>query len=270
MKPLVLLGLLFLTFHVHGQLESPFGKGAEFLRMGNAGVGNANHNSILYNQAGIVGLEQMSFSVNGGQLYNNSGLLHFHAAAVLPAKKFGVFGIKIQRYGIEGFNYQNYSLTYARPLFTNFKIAATFNFYQFQIENYGNTFEPNMEIGFLSDLSEKVSLGVHIANPLPLKISETTNFPTVFTAGITYKVSDLVHINADIEKSIIQRENIKIGVNYFLHPKFAISAGINTFPGTFYFGFALKLSGIDITLGNGYHQVLGNTTGLGIIYSVGK
>lgn len=269
MKPFVLLGLFFLPLFIHAQLESPFDKGAQFLRMGNAGSGLEDHSSILYNQAGIAGLEGMSFSVNGAQLYNNSGLLHFHAAAVVPTKKLGVFGIKIQRYGIEGFNYQNYAVTYARPLFTNFKIAATFNFYQFQIENYGNTFVPNFELGFLTNLSDRVALGVHVANPLPLEISETTDFPTVFTAGITFKVSSLVQINADIEKNIVERENIKIGFNYLLHPKFAISAGINTLPGTFYFGFAIKLDNLDINLGNGYHQVLGNSTGLGIIYSIG-
>lgn len=270
MKLLVLLALPFFSSQAIAQLESPFQYGSHFLRMGNTGVALSGHSSILYNPAGITALESTSFSFDGAQLYNNSGLLHFHAAAVLPSKKFGTFGVRIQRYGLEGFNYQNYSLTYARPLFVNLKVAATFNFFQFQIDNYGNTFEPNMEIGFLSDLNDNLSLGVHVSNPFPIKISENTNFPTVFTAGASYKVSSVVTINADIEKNIRQRENIKFGFTYDLHPSFVISAGINTFPGTFYFGFALKLNNIDINLGNAYHQVLGNSTGLGIIYSIGQ
>jgi hypothetical protein len=270
MKPFVLFGLLFLTIGLSAQLESPFQYGSQFLRMGNAGSAMSTHSSILYNPAGIADLESMSFSVDGGQLYNNSGLLHFHAAAVLPSKKLGTFGVRIQRYGLEGFNYQNYSLTYAKSLFVNLKLAVTFNLYQFQIDNYGNTFVPNMEIGFLSNLSDNLSLGVHVANPFPIKITETTDFPTVFTAGASYKVSEVVTINADIEKNITQRENIKFGFSYQLHSSFAISAGINTFPGTFYFGIALKLNTLEINLGNGYDQILGNSTGLGIIYRIVK
>ncbi|GLR15401.1 hypothetical protein [Portibacter lacus] len=267
MKLIVFFSLCFLTLQIQAQLESPFEKGAELLGIGNAGTGYSGHYALLYNQAGIADAEELSFSVDGARLFNDSGLLHLHAAAVIPTKKLGTFGLKIQRYGLEGFNYQNYALTYSRALFKSFKLAATFNAYQFQIENYGNSFEPNMEIGVLTDLSDKVSLGVHVSNPFPLQISENTDFPTVFSAGILYKVSKVVRLYADIEKNIRQRENIKVGIDYDLHSSFSIRVGMNTFPGSFYFGCKVKLTKIAINLGNGYHPVLGNSTGIGIIYS---
>lgn len=260
--------MILLSQALTAQIESPFDKGAQAIGQGNAFVGSSGHYSLLYNQAGIAELEDFSISVDAGQLYNNSGIFHLHAAAVIPTKKSGVFGLKIQRFGLEGYNFQNYALTYARPLFRNFKIAATFNMYQFRIDNYGNSFIPNLEIGVLSKFSDRLSFGAHVANPLPLEITENTNFPTVFTVGLIYKVSPLVGINLDVEKNIEAKENVKLGIYYEIHPKFHLRLGFNSFPGSFHFGFSLKLQKLDIHMGNALHPILGNSTGLGIVYSL--
>ncbi len=251
---------------MQGQIESPFDKGAYGIGIGNAAAGNAGHYGILYNQAGIAGLKDMSVSVDGGRIFSDSELLHLHLGAVIPTKRQGVFGIRIQRYGLEGYNYQNYAFTYARILFNNFQIAATFNYYQFQIENYGNTFIPNLEIGALSRLTDRLSLGVHLANPLPLEIADQTDFPTVLSAGLKYQVSPLIYINLDVEKNIRERENVKVGINYSIHPRLDLRVGVNSFPGSFHFGFAVKTDRLNVNFGNAFHPILGNSTGVGIVY----
>jgi hypothetical protein len=258
--------LFFFTSPISAQIESPFGFGALSISQGNTMSSFDGHYAILYNQAGLANLDEISFSADAAQLYNNSGLLHFHLAGVIPTKNQGNFGIKIQRYGLDGYNYQNYALSYARPLFKSFRIAATFQLYQFQIEQYGNTFLPNLDFGIMTDLSSKITLGAHLANALPLDITETTAFPTVLSAGIKYDVSKLISLFADVEKNIRQKENIKIGMMYQIHPKFKIRLGINTFPGTFHFGFEVLLDKIHVNIGNAFHQVLGNSTGLGMLY----
>ncbi len=255
-------------FFVKGQIESPFNYGANSLGLGNAAVAADGHYAILYNQAGIAELDQLSFSFDAAQLFNNSGVSHFHAGMVIPTKKYGNFGLKIQNYGLEGYQYQNYAFTYARLIFKNFKIATTFNLYQFRIEDYGNTFVPNVDIGLISKYNEKLSFGAHIANPLPLNITEKNSFPTVFSLGIMYKISTLVHLNVDFEKNISQKENIKLGINYKIHPKLDLRAGINTYPGSFHFGFSIHLQQLNIHLGNAYHPILGNSSGIGIQYSM--
>lgn len=260
--------LFFLSISMKAQLESPFGFGAFAISQGNAMASFQGHYSILGNQAGIASLDDMSFSVDAGQLYNNSGLYQFHLGGVIPTKNSGNFGIKIQRYGLDGYNYQNYALTYARPLFRTFRIAATFQLYQFQIEQYGNSFIPNIDIGLSTDLSSKIILGAHISNALPLNITESTPFPTTISVGVQYKVNNLISLYGDIEKNIRQKQNIKLGFVYQIHPIFNINLGLNTFPGSFHFGFGLVLDKIHINLGNAYHQVLGNSTGVGIVYNL--
>lgn len=261
-----ILFCIFLGFNSNAQIESPFSKGAAAIGLGNAFAATTDHYTILYNQAGIADLENISFSVDAGQLYNNSGLFHFHAAGVFPSKKLGNFGIRIQQYGLEGYSAQNFSFTYARSLLRNFKVAATFNMHQFRIENYGKTFVPNFEIGVLGKLSDQISLGAHLSNPLPLQISDQTNFPTVLSMGVQYRVSEIVGVNVDFEKSIKEKENIKIGIYYAIHPKFQLRAGVNTSPGSFHFGFSLLLKKLNLHIGNAFHPVLGNSIGLGIVY----
>ena len=255
---------------LNAQLESPFEIGANAIGQGNAFAAFDGHYAILHNQAGITNVQEMSFSVDAGQIYNGSGVTHLHAAALLPTSKLGNFGIVVQRYGIDSYNFQNYGLTYARKLSAKFNIAATFNLYQFQIENYGNALVPNFQIGIQSKMNDRLSIGAHLANPLPLEIAEGVDFPTVLSIGLKYNVSSIIEMYLDVEKNIIQKENIKIGLAYAIHPKLDLRIGMNTYPGTFHFGFALNLQKMQLNFGNGFHPILGNTSGLGVLYNVSK
>ena len=255
---------------LNAQLESPFELGAQAIGQGNAFAAYDGHYALLHNQAGIANVKEMSFSVDAGQIYNGSGVSHLHAAALLPTSKLGNFGIVFQRYGIDSYNFQNYGLSYGRKLSAKLNIAASFNLYQFRIENYGNALVPNFQIGLQSKMNDRLSIGAHLANPLPLEIVEGVDFPTVLSIGLKYNVSSIIEIYLDVEKNIIQKENIKIGLSYAIHPKFNLRIGMNSFPGSFHFGFALNLQKMQINFGNGFHPILGNTSGLGVLYNVSK
>ena len=250
-----------------GQLESPFGYGAMSLGQGNAFAGGQSHHAILYNQAGTAFNKNPSFALDAANLYNSSGLSHFHLTGIYPSS-LGVFGMKIQRYGIEEFNYQNYSLSYSRKLFENFSAALAFNFYQFRITNYGSKLIPNIDLGIQTKISSKLSMGFHLRNGLPLEITENTEFPSIITFGIKYQVNDFVDLFTDVEKNIRENESIKFGVSYLIHPVLRIRTGISTFPASYSFGADIILQKISIHIGNSFHQVLGNTSGLSLHYSI--
>ncbi|WP_235298925.1 PorV/PorQ family protein [Portibacter marinus] len=261
------LPLLFLaSCALSAQFESPFGKGAEFLGMGNGGVASVSNYSMQYNHSGLAWIDEWSVNVQAARLFDDSGILHLHTGFVYPTQKFGAFGFRAERYGLDGYSFQNYSMAYARKLHSNFSMSVAFNLYQFAIEGYGNSFTPNVEIGMLTQLTDEISLGMHLANPFPLRLSQETALPTIFSAGIQYQINALVKIVADVEKNIKETQNFKFGVEYQIHQILALRAGINTLPGSFFFGVSLLWKNIKMDIGNGYHQILGNSIGLGVVY----
>lgn len=266
MKLFALTLCFLLCLSLSAQIESPFSKGAYFLGLGNSGSATESSQALFYNQAGIAGEKSLSTTVHGARLYDQSGISHLHAGVVLPTDGYGHFGLRVSNFGIDGYSFQNYSLTYARKLFANFNLALSFNAYQFRIENYGNAFLPNVEIGFLTRINDKVNVAAHIANPFPAGLSERRDFPTIFTAGLQYQVSKLVSIQADIEKNIEETQNFKVGIQYQIHPMLGLRAGINTLPGTVYFGLGTRWKNFEIDLGNGFHPILGNSTGISLTY----
>lgn len=261
---ILLIALIFYSQKTFAQTESPSGFGSLGLSLGNATTAIEGHYALWSNPAGILFQEKLSANVDFINLYNNSGIYDLQAGIILPTKKYGHWGLTIQRYGLDEFNFQCYGLTYGRKLSSKFNAALTFNLYQFQISEYGNAFIPNIEFGIQTQISRKMTLGAHLKDPLPIKIGTRNTFPATLSVGIKYKINNLVNIYSDIEKNTYERENIRFGIQYRVHPVMEIMLGVNTYPSTFSGGIRLKFGQVQTTAANSFHQILGNTAGLGV------
>ncbi len=114
-------------------------------------------------------------------------------------------------------------------------------------------------------------MAAHLANPMSQEIVEDDQLPTVFKIGASYRPSKNVLLSAEIEKDIDFEARIKFGIEYLLVEAFAIRAGFSSNPSSFSFGIGYNIKKtFKIDIGANYHQILGFSPGLGIIYAIDK
>lgn len=189
-------------------------------------------------------------------------------AAVLPTKS-GTFGLSIASFGYSLYGESKYGLSYGRKLSEKLCIGVQANYHNVRIaEGYGNTNALTIEGGILAQLTTKLRLGAHIYNPTRTQISEYQDerLPTILRLGMNYKFSDKVFVAIETEKDVDHKAVFKIGVEYHVIDILYLRAGIATNPVYSSFGFGLHLKQFKLDIASQFHQVLGHTPQLSLIY----
>ncbi len=264
---LVSLGLCFFVFaELAAQNGLSYAAGARGLAMANASTTFQDVNSIFSNAAGLAYIDQAGISLFAEQRFAVSEIKSVHAGFAMPTKS-GVFGLRIQYYGFEDYNEQAIGLNYSRKLLDKLSIGAQINYLNFRIPEYGSRGLLSFDIGFQSQILEDLRLGFHLANPIGQEVVELDNLPTVLKLGLSYSPSDKVMVNLEAEKDIDLETRLKGGIEYWLVDELALRVGFASNPGTFSFGAGYAISEkLKIDFGASYHQVLGFSPGIGILF----
>lgn len=265
--PFLALSALFLP-SVTAQLGTPFFAGARGAAMGNASATFTDINSAFSNQAGLGYLEQLSFSVYGETRFINSGINAFSFAAAYPHQKIGTMGLTVQYLGNAAYNEQKIGLAYARQLFKKLSIGTQINYIGARISEYGAVHTATFELGLLAKITKEFTLAFHTFSPIRIKIPTMDKLPAVFKLGLSYQPSDKVMLSAELEKNLDFPFNGKFGVEYRPISPFAIRAGVQTYPFSACFGVGVQWAGFQLDIASTYHQVLGFTPNLSLIYAL--
>jgi len=236
--------------------------------MGNASVTLNDLWAIHNNQAGLAGIKNISAGIYYENLYGLKELGLKAGVVELPTKS-GVFGLSMSYFGYSQYNESKIGLAYAKSLGTKFSVGVQLDYLGIHIgENYGNTSAVAAEIGLLYKISKKLNIGAHIYNPTRAKIANYNNerVPTVFRLGLSYIFSDKVIVAAETEKDIQYNAAFKAGIEYHPVKQFYFRAGISTDPVLDAFGFGLELKNFNLDFAATYHQTLGFTPQVSIIF----
>jgi hypothetical protein len=254
MKKLIPI-LLILNCQVSfGQYTFPSARSAG---MGQASVTFQDANSLFGNQAGLAWVENLSVMAAAERRFSLSELSSFSAGIIVPAGH-GSFGLVAQTYGFEAFRQQKIGLAYARKLWEKFSFGAQFDYLQTRIPEYGSKGAITFEAGILSQLTDEITLGVHIFSPAQVQFAENENFPTIFKMGMAWQASEKAMLAAELEKDIDFKARIKGGFEYRVAKPVFLRAGFGTNPTTVHFGLGFQLnSNLTIDAASSYHQVLG-------------
>lgn len=244
--------------------------GARSAGLGNASVTLSDVWSTGNNQAGLANIKNIS----AGIYYENSFLLKelsLKAATVSIPLKAGVFGISASTFGYKLYSENKYGIAFSKAFGSIFSAGVQMNYFNTKIaEGYGSTGAALAEMGIQAKLTKNLTLGSHLFNPAKTKLADYNNerIPTIMRLGIDYKFSEKVFVATEIQKDIINKPILKLGVEYNPRKEIYLRTGFSTNPATSTIGFGLLLKKLKFDFASSFDSVLGFTPHAGLTFEL--
>jgi hypothetical protein len=106
--------------------------------------------------------------------------------------------------------------------------------------------------------------------PIELEKVYGEKVATIMRLGFAYTPVKKLTLLAEIEKDLVFKPNIKLGVDYQIAEKFFLRGGFNSYPLRGTFGFGVHLKQFNLDAGASYHSFLGITPQLSLSYTFKK
>lgn len=274
MKRLFLLALFTLSFSTLFAYDFIHPMGGRAAAMGGSSVAAQGLWAMQNNPAGMASLEKISL----GLYYENRWMLPETAykcgAFALPTK-FGTLGLSFNQFGSSKYNENKFGLAYAKAFGRYLQIGLQLDYLLLKIGNdYGKYSAVTFELGLQSQVTDKLTLGTYIFNPVNFSFEQTLNhekLPIVMRFGLAYKFTKDFIGQCEIEKNT-EREGVSLrgGLEYEAARNFFIRAGVQSNPGILSFGLGYAISFAQINVAAQLHNELGASEQIGMIFSIGK
>ena len=250
----------------------PSNIGAAESSMGGIGVASTDIWSASNNQAGLG----FNHNFGAGFYYENRFLtkeLSLNALTlVIPTSK-GSFGANISYFGFSQYNEKKIGLAYGMALSERFAVGVQLDYLSTFIgNNYGTKSAYTFEVGLMSKLTDEITLGVHVFNPIRAKINDYNDerIPLMMKLGLQWKLSEnfiaAAEVNSDIENELVFRGGLEYRIKKILYARI----GLSNNPNIFSFGVGLQLNNLRLDFSSSMHQVLGYSPQLSLIYQLKK
>lgn len=258
----------FLTFNwAIAQNGAPSTLGARSIAMGKTGVSLKGIDALLNNIAGLSNISSLSGLIAAEQRFASEDLQSLAAGVALPTNS-GTFGLNIQHFGFDLYNEQRLGVFYARKLLPNLSIGAQFLLHNTQIEEYGNKLLPSFDLGLQLNVTDQITVGANIFNPIRQEIVADEFLPTIMRLGVSYQSSDKVIFVLEASKDIEYPVQVNAGIEYMVIEQLFLRTGISTEPTLWSFGvgYYMEASRLQIDISASNHQFLGFTPAITIGY----
>ena len=262
-----LLAISFLSIPYFSDAQVISFQGAHSAGIAHTSVTYADGLSI-YNNAGSLGFLEKSSIATGYQNHYEVEGLNTVFAVINNRIKTGAIAIGVSAFGDELFSISRVSTGFGN----RFGIAAlgvTLHYIQYRIEGFGSHGFISVDVGGLAELSPLLFIGGRIKNINQAKVSKFPDeyYPTILTAGISYRPTDQLRFNTQIDKDLEFPAKLKFGLEYKINA-LSLRTGLNTQPLWFSFGFGFihKKFILDYALQNNY--LLGRTHSISIFYQI--
>lgn len=267
LKLLLLILLSFITLFSGGQtVRRPVA--AVYTGLGAYSKNHVDVFSFTSNQASLARLKNANAGVFGEKRFLLQELSLYQAAVALPTTS-GNFGFNAEYYGFSDYNESQMGLAYARKLGEKVDVGVQFNYHTVLISGYGNASAVNFEMGTVLHLTDQLHAGVHVYNPVGGKLgkNQEEKLASVYTVGFGYDASEKFFVSTEIEKEEDQPVNVNAGIQYKFLPQLMARAGIASATSQAYFGAGLFLKSFRLDVTAAYHQQLGITPGLLLVFN---
>ena len=244
-------------------------QGARFTAMGNATAAVKDLWSLNANPAGITNQTKPVAGINYARFFYGDELSEQNLACVIPLKG-NYAGVNIGRYGITEFNEISVGVALAKKFGESFSIALKGNIHQLKISNYGNANAFSVDVGAIYALNQKINLGVYVNNP-SLQKYKTSNvvapIATAFHLGATYEPSNKVIIAATVTKTIDEKVDVALGVDYKFLNILSLRGGLSAKSFKQYLGIGLNYEKFLLDIAVESHPKIGYTPQIGLSYA---
>lgn len=222
---------------------------------------------LFHNQAGVGFEKQLTALLMYESKFMVKELAMMSAGLVIPARIVNL-GISYRQFGIGVFRDSKFGLALTRTFGENVSAAVQFSYFS---EKIPETREPmralTLEAGCLVKLSERITGGIHLFNPVKSSIKTPggdLSMPFRFRLGEVWYISQQLLWSCEVEKDTSRRWQIKSGMEFKPVRRFSIRAGVTgrPFQPTAGAGFHFGHFGFDIAFS--YHGHLGFAPAAGI------
>lgn len=233
--------------------------GARSRAMGNAHVTLLDGWSVFNNVGALAQLDESQVFMSYDHRMGLQELTTLGAGGVWKTD-VGAWGLGVGTYGGEHFNQQRIGLAYSNKLgIASLGIKASY--FQTNIEGFGRAATPLIEFGGVAELGPKVLFGAHLYNLTRARLGKLSEeyLPTVIKSGVSYRATEFLLINAEVEKEIYLDPLVKLGLEYSLQQKVDLRTGIHPQAGQLFFGIGFRPRKYRLDYAMGQHPQLGFT-----------
>jgi len=269
MKHYIFVLLILFTFNTRAGNEN-WSLGGKQAGMGFTGATLTDVWSSSHNQAGLARLTVPCMGIYNENRFLLSSTSLKAITFAMPTNEAGVFAVDLSYFGYEKYNESKVGLAYAMMIGQRFSLGAKIDYLNTHFaEVYGNKGHVVAEVGFLAEPAEHLFIGGHIYNITRTKLAayDDERIPSILTVGIGYRFTEKLYMAAEAEKDFDTKIIYKIGLDYKFMNNLFIRAGATTSPDELSFGLGYVLGKIKADVSFSYHQVLGITPHIGLIYN---
>lgn len=266
-KKIVLLVVFLLSLNAYS--------GNPYLR--SAGAGEAGMGSVCIMRTGFWS----SFS-NPALLANNSSILtafnyenRFNlwqlgtrsAGLIIPAGRTSM-GVIYSHFGYSDFRRSLLGIACGMPLGENISAGIQVDYFLERTSgDYDNHQSVTYEAGLFFKPSEKVSIGIHLFNPVPNSLRRTI-MPSSIKAGAGIELSKVLFAGVEAEMNSGEKLILRTGFEYEAFKKLWIRGGFSSENTSFTLGLGYLLKSLKIDLSFATHERLGITSSASLIFKI--
>lgn len=237
--------------------------------MGRTSVAITDFWNCQNNQAGIALMNKTSAGLYYESRFALNQLSSKSAAVVVPTG-IGVLGATFNYFGYSLYNEMKIGLVYARAFGPYFRMGVQLDYLQTSLGmDYGSKGSVTFEIGVQSDVTEKLTLGAWVFNPIQVKLADYTDerIPAIFRFGLAWHFSDHFFATVEAEKNTAFRSIIlRGGLEYGIKDRFFLRTGFSTQQEIFSMGFGFKIKFLKFDISAVMHESLGFSPQASLIF----
>lgn len=205
---------------------------------------------------------QNRYKISEFQVIGGGGVFHH---------EIGNAGVGYYKFGDDIFSQQKLHLAIGNTM-QMVSLGLGVDVIQYDIQSVGTQRALAIQFGGVAEITPQFLFGAHIFNlNQATLVSETgERLPTVMKGGLSYRPTDELMLNVEVEKDLDFDEVFKGGIEYRIIENVFLRTGISTQPfiGAFGLGFHPKKLQFDYAFTN--DSELGNIHEFSIAYSIKK
>jgi hypothetical protein len=212
--------------------------------------------NCFVNQASLAYLENHTVGI---EYYSRFGMPELSVKSLFYTAPFdrGAFGFRYSGYGFTELMYHHFSVSGGISLSGNLALGveASLSAAASPAQDAARL-SASGQIGLIYRATEKTSLGIHLANPVPQKLRDYPS-PSALRIGIGSTVSDRARVSAMLEKRSHHPLSAAAGLSYDITPATTLRAGFETGTGSLGFTAVFRFAGFSCSLAFLTHSRLG-------------
>lgn len=221
--------LAVLVFSIKSEAVENRTAGGRSAGLSNASVALNGAEGLFHNQAALGFEKNISAIFAYESRYFLKEYAHMSLGVVVPSA-IGNFGASFWQFGSGIYKENKVGLAFSRTFNMKYSGSLQFNYFSETIpENRDPNSTFTVETGMLFWLSEKVSGGIHLFNPVMAKLNTPggqQKLPWIIRVGEVWYISRQILWSVEAEKAETHSWIIKTGFEYKPHPLFCVRAGV--------------------------------------------